>query len=91
MLERVIAHINKHEGVEWVKMEDICDEFKAKNTPVKGAVLPAESGAILKDKGELFFLLAFGRLTKIDMMSRFEIETARVRLDCLVMPCVSDC
>jgi hypothetical protein len=52
MLERVIAHINKHEGVEWVKMEDICDDFKAKNTPVKGAVLPAGRGAILKDKGK---------------------------------------
>jgi len=52
MLDRVIAHINKHEGVEWVKMEDICDDFKKKNQPVKGALLPAERGLVLKDAGE---------------------------------------
>jgi len=52
MLDRVIAHINKHEGVEWVKMEDICDDFKKKNQPVKGALLPAERGLVLKDAGK---------------------------------------
>jgi hypothetical protein len=31
-------------------METICDTFKAKNQPPKGALLPAEPGAILKDR-----------------------------------------
>lgn len=30
-------------------MEDICDDFKAKNQPPEGALLPSERGAILKD------------------------------------------
>jgi len=47
MLERVIKYINKFEGVEWVKMEDICDTFKEKNKPPTGALLPARAGAIL--------------------------------------------
>ncbi|GAB7347469.1 hypothetical protein MBLNU459_g4382t2 [Dothideomycetes sp. NU459] len=50
MLERIIEYINTKEGVEWVKMEDICDTFKAKNKAPKGALLPAEPGAILKNK-----------------------------------------
>jgi hypothetical protein len=45
---RIIDHINKHEGVEWVKFEQMCDEFKSKNTPEEGAVLPAAAGEILK-------------------------------------------
>jgi hypothetical protein len=47
---RHIENINKFEGVEWVTMETICDTFKAKNKPPKGALLPAEPGAILKDR-----------------------------------------
>jgi hypothetical protein len=50
MLERHIENINKFEGVEWVTMETICDTFKAKNQPPKGALLPAEPGAILQDR-----------------------------------------
>lgn len=46
---RLIEYISGHDGVEWVKMEDICDDFKKKNQPVKGALLPAEHGAILKN------------------------------------------
>ncbi|KAI9668409.1 MAG: hypothetical protein M1831_001163 [Alyxoria varia] len=45
----VISHINKHPGVEWLTMEQICDEFKKENTPPNGAWLPAEKDAILKD------------------------------------------
>lgn len=46
---RIIERINKHEGIEWVTMESICDDFKAKSTPPKGALLPAEVGAIAKN------------------------------------------
>ena len=45
-----IENINKFEGVEWVTMETICYTWKAKNKPPKGALLPAEPGAILKDR-----------------------------------------
>ncbi len=49
MLERLIEYISKHDGVEWVKMEDICDDFKSKHSPEKGALMPAEKGAIIQN------------------------------------------
>lgn len=49
-LGRIIDHINKHEGVEWVTFEQMCDHFKSTNTPVEGALMPAAAGAILEKK-----------------------------------------
>ncbi|KAJ7694535.1 hypothetical protein B0H17DRAFT_1159107 [Mycena rosella] len=43
------CHINKHEGVEWVTMAQMCDEFKSKNQPPDGALMPASPGTILKN------------------------------------------
>lgn len=48
----VIEYINTKEGVEWVTMEQICDDFKSKNKTPPGALLPAESDAILSNPGE---------------------------------------
>jgi hypothetical protein len=47
---RIIDHINKHEGVEWVTFEQMSDDFKSKNTPEAGAVMPAARGEMLKKK-----------------------------------------
>lgn len=44
----MIEHFKKHEGVEFVTMEQIADEFKSKNKPAEGALMPAAPGAILK-------------------------------------------
>lgn len=52
LLERIIEKINKYEGVEWKKMEEIADDFKSKNAPPKGAWLPAEKDAILSNPGK---------------------------------------
>lgn len=33
MQQRLIDHINKHEGVEWVTFEEMAEDFKRKNAP----------------------------------------------------------
>lgn len=38
-----------HEGVEFVTMAEIVDDFKSKNAPAPGAMLPAEPGAMLRN------------------------------------------
>ncbi|KAI9852152.1 MAG: hypothetical protein M1824_002147 [Vezdaea acicularis] len=49
MLERLIEYIGAKEGVEFVTMANICDDFKSKHKPAPGALLPAQSGEILKN------------------------------------------
>ena len=47
---RLIEYFKKHDGVEFVTMAEICDDFKSKNAPAPNAILPAEPGAQLRTK-----------------------------------------
>ena len=48
----IIEYMSSKPGVKWVKMEDICDDFKSKHKPATGALLPADHGAITRNPGE---------------------------------------
>jgi hypothetical protein len=48
MHERLIEYISKHEGVEWVTMAEMVDDFKSKNKPVEEAMLPVSQEEALK-------------------------------------------
>ncbi|GKT51764.1 peptidoglycan deacetylase [Colletotrichum spaethianum] len=48
MHERLIEYFKSHKGVEFVTMAEIADEFRSKNTPAKGALMPAAPGAMLR-------------------------------------------
>jgi hypothetical protein len=49
MHERLIEHFKSHEGVEFVTMEQMSDEFKKKTPPPEAALMPAEAGLKLKE------------------------------------------
>lgn len=46
--QRLIEHFKKHDGVEFVTMAEIADDFKKRNQPAEGALMPAKAGAILE-------------------------------------------
>ncbi|KXH46478.1 polysaccharide deacetylase family protein [Colletotrichum salicis] len=48
MHERLIEHFKSREGVEFVTTAEMADEFRLKNTPAPGALMPAASGLMLR-------------------------------------------
>lgn len=49
-LYSLIEHFKKHEGVEFVTMGYISDDFKKRNALAAGVVTPAPAGSILGQK-----------------------------------------
>jgi peptidoglycan/xylan/chitin deacetylase (PgdA/CDA1 family) len=48
MHERIIEHINKHEGVEWVTFEDMVKDWKERNPAPEGMVMPASPEEVME-------------------------------------------
>lgn len=40
MLERFINWVNSHDGVEWVTMDEIAEDFRARVQPPAGSLMP---------------------------------------------------
>lgn len=48
MHERLIEYINSHQGVEWVTMAKMADDFRRNERPAAGAMLPATPEDVAK-------------------------------------------
>lgn len=44
MLERFIKFVNEHEGVEWVTMAEMAQDFRSRNESPAGAKMPKQAG-----------------------------------------------
>ncbi|KAI9367399.1 polysaccharide deacetylase family protein [Aspergillus egyptiacus] len=51
MHERLIKYFLEHEGVEFVTFAQVCDDFRSKNPPPEGALLPADAKAVAERLG----------------------------------------
>lgn len=72
-IKRLIEYISSKAGVEWVKMEDICDDFKKKNKPIEGALLPVAPGAIARNPGKQGFR---SKLEEVGNISSLSLKTS---------------
>jgi hypothetical protein len=72
MHERIIEHINKHEGVEWVTMGEMSDYFKSKNPVPQGGKLPLSSDAVMRRYRD-----EKARETAIDVEAPTSVKSAR--------------
>lgn len=51
MHERLIEYVNGHEGVEWVTMGEMVDDFKKREQAKEGAMMPAKPEEVAKKMG----------------------------------------